>query len=120
MSRRFEDRRVLVTGAAKGIGRAAALRFAAEGARTALVEVAGDAPDGAAAAAGDDALALVADVSDEAALAAAVARADGAWGGLDVVVANAATQLTDRDDRPDRLDAEAWQRTVDVNLTGAF
>ena len=120
MRGRFEGRRVLVTGAAKGIGRAAALRFAAEGARTALVDVDADALDAAAAAAGDDALALVADVSDEAALAAAVARAEGAWGGLDVVVVNAATQLTGRDDRPDRLDAEAWRRTIDVNLTGAF
>ena len=120
MNGRFEGRRVLVTGAAKGIGRAVALRFAGEGARAALVDVDAGALDATAAAAGDGALKLVADVSDEAALAAAVERAAGAWGGLDVVVPNAATQLTDRDDRPDRLDAEVWRRTVDVNLTGAF
>src|SRR5205823_6204235 len=90
------------------------------GAATSVSLCARDALDAAAAAAGDDALALVADVIDEAALAAAVARAEGAWGGLDVVVVNAATQLTGRDDRPDRLDAEAWRRTIDVNLTGAF
>jgi NAD(P)-dependent dehydrogenase (short-subunit alcohol dehydrogenase family) len=44
----------------------------------------------------------------------------GQWGGLDLVVANAAVQLTGRDARADRLDLDAWRRTVDVNLTGAF
>jgi 3-oxoacyl-[acyl-carrier protein] reductase len=51
---------------------------------------------------------------------AAVEAAVQAFGGLDLVVPNAAVQLTGRDDRADRLDAEAWQRTIDVNLTGAF
>ena len=43
-----------------------------------------------------------------------------AFGGLDLIVPNAAVQLTGRDDRADRLDLETWQRTIDVNLTGAF
>ena len=51
---------------------------------------------------------------------AAVAQAVEAFGGLDLVVPNAAVQLTGRDDRVDRLDLETWQRTIDVNLTGAF
>jgi len=100
-----------VTGAASGIGRAVAQRLIAEGARVATVDVAAGAP-------GD--LALIADVSDEEAVRDAVARATEAFGGLDLVVPNAAVQLTGQDDRADRLDLAAWQRTVDVNLTGAF
>jgi len=103
--------RALVTGAASGIGRAVAQRLIAEGARVATVDVAAGAP-------GD--LALIADVSDEEAVRDAVARATEAFGGLDLVVPNAAVQLTGQDDRADRLDLAAWQRTVDVNLTGAF
>ena len=116
----LERKRALVTGAALGIGRATALRFAGEGARVALLDVDGEALHEAAAHAGGDALALEADVSDEAAVRSAVAAAVESFGGLDVVVANAATQFTRDDDRVDRLDSDVWRRTVDVNLTGAF
>jgi NAD(P)-dependent dehydrogenase (short-subunit alcohol dehydrogenase family) len=108
----LQGKRALVTGAASGIGRATTERFLAEGARVAAVDVAGGSVDGA--------LVLEADVSDEEAIAAAVASAADAFGGLDVVVANAAVQLVGEDDRADRLDRDVWQRTLDVNLTGAF
>ena len=109
----------LITGdAARGIGWATARRFARDGASVALVDV--DAAAVSAAAAELGGLALPADVRDEAALAAAVARAGEAFGGLDVVVPNAAVQLTGRDDRSDRLDVGAWRETLDVNLTGAM
>jgi 3-oxoacyl-[acyl-carrier protein] reductase len=107
----LSNTRALVTGGASGIGRAVAERLEAEGGRVATVDIAAGAPG---------ALALIADVSDEAALQDTVSQATSAFGGLDLIVPNAAVQLTGRDDRADRLDLEAWQRTIDVNLTGAF
>jgi NAD(P)-dependent dehydrogenase (short-subunit alcohol dehydrogenase family) len=115
--------RALVTGAARGIGLATVERLATEGARVALVDVDERALRDAATAlrdAGHDPLAAPADVSDERAVASAVAAAVEAFGGLDVVVANAAVQFVGDDDRADRLDLEVWRRTLDVNLTGAF
>jgi NAD(P)-dependent dehydrogenase (short-subunit alcohol dehydrogenase family) len=119
----MHPRRALVTGAARGIGRAVAQRMARDGGRVALVDVDG-AELGVAAGlvrdAGGDPLELVCDVSDEEAVAGAFAAATDRFGGLDVVVPNAAVQLRGRDDRADRLDAEVWRRTLEVNLTGAF
>jgi NAD(P)-dependent dehydrogenase (short-subunit alcohol dehydrogenase family) len=118
--RGLDGKRALVTGAARGIGRATAERLASEGARVALVDVDAEPLDEAVAAIGSAALALRADVRDEAAVRDAVERAAAAFRGLDVVVPNAAVQLVGSDDRADRLDRNVWQETVDVNLTGAF
>jgi 3-oxoacyl-[acyl-carrier protein] reductase len=107
----LDGKRALVTGAASGIGLAIAERLTAEGARVAGIDV--RAVEGAA-------LDIRADVRDEDAVRAAFARVADEWGGLDVVVANAAVQLTGSDDRADRLDLEVWRETLDVNLTGAF
>jgi NAD(P)-dependent dehydrogenase (short-subunit alcohol dehydrogenase family) len=109
---RLEGKRALVTGASSGIGRATAARFLAEGARVATFDLSGEAVDGA--------LDLRGDVSDEDAVAEAIAGAVEEFGGLDIVVPNAATQLAGQDDRADRLDRDTWQRTLDVNLSGAF
>jgi NAD(P)-dependent dehydrogenase (short-subunit alcohol dehydrogenase family) len=120
---RLEGKRAIVSGAAMGMGRAAALRFAAEGARVGLLDVDEAAAGGVAGeieAAGGESLVLAADVRDEEQVAAAVERAVAAWGGLDVVVANAGVELAGEDDRADRLELAVWQRTIDINLTGVF
>jgi NAD(P)-dependent dehydrogenase (short-subunit alcohol dehydrogenase family) len=108
MALAVDGKRVLVTGAARGIGRATALRLEREGARVMSLDIEGDE------------LTLRADVSDEGQLEAAFAEAKADLGGLDVVVANAAAQLVEHEGRADELDLDVWQRTLDVNLTGVF
>ena len=120
---RLASKRALVTGAGSGIGRATAVRFAAEGASVAAVDIDPVAADQTAAEirqSGGDAVGLYADVSIEEQIASAAAQVGDRLGGIDIVVANAAVEPVEHDDRADRLDARVWQRVLDVNLTGAF
>ena len=118
---RLEGRRALVTGAASGIGRAVAIRFAAEGARVALLDRANAAVLGAVAeeirAAGHCAVSLVADVTDAAAVDKAIARAGAEIGPFDIAVNAAgiwyATPVTE-------TEAAAFGRMIDTNLKGTF
>lgn len=123
MAGRVEGKRAVITGAGMGIGRAAAIKLAAEGARVGLVDVnegaAKDAAD-AVAGIGGEAIVLPADVTDEEQVAGAIETAVDRWGGLDVVVPNAGVLWAGKDDRADRLDATVWRRVIDINLTGMF
>jgi NAD(P)-dependent dehydrogenase (short-subunit alcohol dehydrogenase family) len=116
----------IVTGAgsqgeAFGVGKAIATLMAAEGAKVALVD-----RDLARAeetleiirAEGGQGLALAADVVDEAACAAAVARCAERFGGLDVLVNNVG--IIAGGSRFEDTDPADWRRGVDVNLNGAF
>jgi len=109
--------RVFITAGASGIGLAHARAFAGQGARVAVTDIDGAALEGLRAS--DPEIATYhADVTDEAAITGAVKAAAGAFGGLDVVCANAGTG------GPagplETLDADEWRACIDVNLTGAF
>ncbi len=102
MSGRLAGRRALVTGAASGIGKATAARFAAEGARVFGVDIA----------AGCD---LAADVSTNA--NAIIAAAAGALGGLDVLVNNAGVSGVEA---IETHGDDVWDRMLAVNLSAVF
>jgi NAD(P)-dependent dehydrogenase (short-subunit alcohol dehydrogenase family) len=120
MSGRLAGKRAIVTGAASGIGSATVSRFVEEGARVAMIDR--DAPrlQELAGQFDDVVLPIVADVTDEPALATAVSQTVEAYGGLDVAVANAGVQLFGEDAAADELELDVWRRTLDINLTGAF
>jgi NAD(P)-dependent dehydrogenase (short-subunit alcohol dehydrogenase family) len=109
-------RRILITGAARGIGAATARRLHARGARLVLAGIEPDLLARTAAECGD-ALAVVCDVRDREQVEAAVEAAVEHLHGLDVVVANAgvAAQLPIVDGDP-----EVFERTIEVNLLGAY
>lgn len=107
---------VLITGAARGIGEQVARRAAARGARVALVGLEPERLRALAAELGEGHCWHEADVTDQAALEAAVAAATAALGGLDVVVANAGiAPLGTVAVTP----VEALARTIEVDLIGA-
>jgi NAD(P)-dependent dehydrogenase (short-subunit alcohol dehydrogenase family) len=123
MTGRLAGKRALITGAGSGIGRAAALRFAREGAKLGLLERDAAAAREIAATITDDGgetLALVADVSIESEVERAVAAAVAAWGGIDILVANAAISLMGDDAAVDALDLAVWERLLAGNLTSVF
>ncbi len=119
---RYGDRRVLVTGAASGIGRAVVLRLLAEGGRVVAVDVAKEglaetARLAAEAGAGDRLGTEVIDIADEASVRTGVAAAVAELGGLDVLV-NAAGML--RGAHTLDCELELWDQVIRVNLTGTF
>ena len=89
LMKRFEGKVVLVTGAGGALGRASALRFAQEGARVVVADVDEERACTVAAEIGDAAVAIVADVTQADDCAAMAQLAQDAYGGLDVVFANA-------------------------------
>jgi 3-oxoacyl-[acyl-carrier protein] reductase len=120
IARRLVGRRVVITGGGSGIGAAAALRLAAEGAAVAVLDKRADLAREVAetiAKAGGNAIPLACDVSSEADVASAVSSAAERFGGLDGLFANAGTagsgwiHETSLDD---------WEAILRVNLTGVF
>lgn len=132
MTGRLANKIAVITGAARGIGRATAIRFAEEGADVALLDIGRDVPGIPYAGArgrqleevraevealGRRALTLTADVTNTAQINEAVATVASTWGRIDIGVMAAgidswasAWELTD----------EQWQTMIDVNLTGVF
>jgi NAD(P)-dependent dehydrogenase (short-subunit alcohol dehydrogenase family) len=119
MGNRLEGKVALVTGAASGIGRGIATRFAGEGASLVLADIDVDGAESLAAEIADGAptIAIRCDVTKEADVADATLAAIDAFGGLDVVVANAGKGafglITEHS-------LEDWQEIIDLCLTGVF
>jgi len=115
-----EQRTAIVTGAARGIGAAVALRLAADGFAVAVLdleEAACAATVDAIGAAGGRALAVGVDVSDEASVAAAVSRVAAELGAPTVLVNNAGIT---RDNMLFKMTTDDWDSVMDVHLRGSF
>ena len=122
---RLEDRVIIVTGGAQGIGRAFALRFANEGAKIVVADINGTAAEATAAEigeAGGEAIAVITDVSDEESTLAMAQAAIARWGKIDGLMNNAAMfqrpQITSGPIAD--LSVEEWDRVMAVNLRGPF
>jgi 3-oxoacyl-[acyl-carrier protein] reductase len=103
------SRSVLVTGGNRGIGRAIAEAFLAQGDQVAVTSRNGDAPEGA--------FAVACDVTDAAQVDAAFTAIEEHQGPVEVLVANAGIT---RDTLVLRMSDEDWSDVIDTNLTGSF
>lgn len=132
--RRFEDRVVVITGAARGQGRAHAVALAREGAAVGLLDIASgeaehppfavagradlDAAAAAVEAAGGRALPVVCDVRDEDSVVEAVAAVVAAFGGVDHVIVNAGVENVFQPTW--KIPKEDWDAVFATNVTGAW
>jgi NAD(P)-dependent dehydrogenase (short-subunit alcohol dehydrogenase family) len=116
----LEGKVAAVTGAARGIGFAVAHAYARQGASVALIDIAGEAAERAAASLrneGAHALAITADVTALEDMRAAVAKTVDRFGRVDCAVANAGVLLLRH---VLNMEVSQWRHIIDVNLTGAF
>jgi NAD(P)-dependent dehydrogenase (short-subunit alcohol dehydrogenase family) len=121
-SGRLTGKATVITGADSGIGRAVAIAFAREGADVLIsyLDEHEEAQDTAALveAAGRRAVLVPGDLADPAHCQAVIDRAVGEFGRIDVLVNNAAYQMTHS--KIEEITDEEWQRTFDVNITAMF
>lgn len=109
---------VLITGASRGIGEAAARAFAAAGAKIVITARSTDALNALAAELGGDVLAVPCDVADAASVADVVDQSIAHFGNLDVLIGNAG--MIDPIAPMAETDPDAYSRLIDVNLKGVF
>jgi 3-hydroxybutyrate dehydrogenase len=117
---RLKDKTAIVTGAASGIGKSIALRFAREGAKVAIADLKKEAADAAAKEIRADkgvAMGVAMDVSDEKAVNAGVAAVAAEFGGVDILVSNAGIQIV----HPiEEFPYAEWKKMLAIHLDGAF
>lgn len=121
MAGRLAGKVAVVTGAGRGIGRAVALAYGREGAQVVCAARSEEQVRSVAeeiCAEGGEALAVVADVTSHESVKSMYAAAEKAFGGLDLVLANAGGSIERK--RIDEGDPKLWTATIDVNLTGAY
>jgi 3-hydroxybutyrate dehydrogenase len=118
---KLENKVAVVTGAASGIGRGIAERFAAEGAKVVIADLS---PDSAKATADEinetyptEAMSVAMDVTDETQVNAGIAAVAKAWGGIDVLVSNAGIQIVHKFEEFPFAD---WKKLLAIHLDGAF
>jgi NAD(P)-dependent dehydrogenase (short-subunit alcohol dehydrogenase family) len=117
MTGRLQGKVAVITGAAGGIGKASALRFAAEGAKVVVADLAGD--QGRALAGEVDGAFVEVDVADEQSVKDMYEAARTAFGGVDVCFNNAGISPPE-DDSILSTDLDAWRHVQDVNLTSVY
>jgi len=117
MAGRLEGKVAVITGAAGGIGRASARRFAADGAHVVAADLDGDAVEAVAAEVGG--VPVRVDVTEAGDVQAIYQTAIEAFGGVDIYFNNAGISPPD-DDSILTTEADAWQRVQDVNLTSVY
>ena len=118
--KRFENQVVVITGAANGIGKACAQRFAQEGAFVACLDVSHELNQAVAEevrALGMGAIALHCDVTDPVSIQTAMDAILEKWGRVDILVASAGIYTGEP---LMEVTLKQWQRTIDINLTGVF
>jgi len=113
----MEQKRVVITGGASGIGFATAKRFAAEGAKVVIFDVNKEALDSVVKANPDLAGGIVVDVSSEEDVRIGFEKVDGLIGGIDVLVSNAGISIRNlfRD-----TTYSQWKKVMDINLGGMY
>ncbi len=113
----LEGKIALVTGGARGIGRAICEAYAREGARVAVADLLQEEAAATAAALGDSAMAVRMDVTDPSSIAAGVAAVEQAFGGIDILVNNAGIFNMAS---IDKITVEDYRRQYDVNVGGTI
>ena len=114
----LKDKVVIITGAAGGIGKATALRFAAEGAHVVVADFAeGAATVAEVEAKGVRGLSVRVDVTDAGSVAAMVELVKASFGRIDVLINNAGIT---KDSMMKKMSKDAWDAVIGVNLTGVF
>jgi 3-hydroxybutyrate dehydrogenase len=117
---KLKDKVAIVTGAASGLGKAIAARYAQEGARVVIADLELQAAEAAAAglrAVGGQALGLAMDVTSEAQVDAGVAATVAAFGSVDILVSNAGIQIVHA---VEEFTYAEWKRMLAIHLDGAF
>jgi NAD(P)-dependent dehydrogenase (short-subunit alcohol dehydrogenase family) len=114
---RLQGKTALITGGARGIGRAIAEAYVAEGAMVAIADRLAHEAAETAAALGANAMAVTMDVTDLGSITAGVAAVEAAWGGVDILVNNAGIFNMAS---IDKVTVEDYRRQYDVNVGGTI